>query len=148
MVRRRVRRLVPSRRFRPGRLFLLSFALLLLLGVLAMHGLQASPNPSQMTGLPLTSAATVHDAAPSHSMAPHHPPGTNQPDDHHQDHPGGQVCLAFLAMLLLLGLVSVLFRRSAPAVAALAFALARMHVLPVGRPPPRPSLHYLSVLRL
>jgi Family of unknown function (DUF6153) len=136
----------PPRPPRPRRLPLLSFGLLLLFGVLAMHGMQVSRDPSEMTGLPLASAVAVHDAAPSQSMALHHAPGTDQPSDHHQDHPGGQVCLAILVMLFLIGLVIARFRRAA--LAAVARALAGTHVPPVGRPPSRPSLHRLSVLRL
>ena len=125
---------------------MLPFGLLLVFGVLAMHGVQASSSPSDMTGVPLTSVSAVHDAAPGHSMALHDAPGKGMPGDHHQEHPGGQVCLAILALLFLLGFVAVLLGRDSPAVVSR--VLARVRALPVGRPPPRPSLHHLSVLRL
>nr|WP_241755352.1 DUF6153 family protein [Actinomadura sp. RB99] len=136
-------------RRQPGRLRRLSmlpFGLLLLFGVLAMHGVQASPSPSDMSGVPLTSVGAVHDAVPAHSMALHDAPGKDMPGDHHQEHPGGQVCLAILAILFLLCFVAVLLGRDSLAVVSR--ALARVRALLVGRPPPRPSLHRLSVLRL
>lgn len=83
---------------RPGwrGLFLVPFALLLLLGVPALH-----------------------DA-----------PGTNQPSDHHEDHPAGQVRLTILVMFLLLALARFLFQR--PALAVVPGALAGTYVVPAG----------------
>ncbi|URM96607.1 DUF6153 family protein [Actinomadura madurae] len=116
--------------------------MLVLLGVLAMHGFQASPSPVEMPGVPFSMSA-------GHAMATgveHPAPAKDQPDDHHGDHPGGQVCLAMLTMLVLLSALLVLYRRGSTAVAA--ESLVRVRILLVGRPPPRPSLHRLSVLRL
>jgi len=123
----------------------LPVGLFLLLGVLAMHGFQASPSPSQMTGVPLTTMSVQHSAA-SASVVFQHSPGKDHPGDQHHDHPGGQICLAMLTMISFLGALVALTVRE-PVVVARRL-LIRVRILLVGRPPPRPSLHRLSVLRL
>jgi hypothetical protein len=125
---------------------MLPFGLLLLFGVLAMHGFQASPGPSEMTGVPLTAMSTGHDPESSASVTAHHSLGGHQPGDHRKDHPGGEICLAMLTMITLIGAVIALFRRE-PAAAAQRI-LFRARILLVGRSPPGPSLHGLGVLRL
>lgn len=123
----------------------LPVGLFLLLGVLAMHGFQASPSPSQMTGVPLTTMSVQH-APPSASVVIQHSPGEDLPGDQHHDHPGGQVCLAMLtAISFLWALVALTVREPVFVARRL---LIRVRILLVGRPPPRPSLHRLSVLRL
>ncbi|WP_433466357.1 DUF6153 family protein [Spirillospora sp. CA-128828] len=121
--------------------------LLLLFCVLAMHGFQASPSPTEMTGVPLTSmSAGHHDPAPT-AAANHRAAGDDQPGgDHHNDHPGGGICLAILTMLLLV-MTAVALSGLKPT-AVVVQILTRTRILLVGRPPPRPSLHRLSVLRL
>jgi hypothetical protein len=132
-------------RCRRQRVSKLPLSLLVLLCVLAMHGFQASPSPVETTGVPLTMGAA--HAAPAMVTGDRHPaPDRNQPGDHHNDHPGGQVCLALLTMLVLVATLLVLYRRGSTAVAAQ--TLLRLRILLVGRPPPRPCLHRLSVLRL
>lgn len=120
--------------------------LLLLLGVLAMHGFQSSSSPSDMTGVPLTAMSAGHHAVPSASASVHHSPGAGHPGADHQDHPGGQVCLAMLSMISFLGAIAALVLREPMTVVRR--LLDRGRILRSGRPPPRPSLHLLSVLRL
>lgn len=124
----------------------LPFGLLMLLCVLAMHGFQASPSPTEAAGVPLTAMSIGHEATPSSSKGVHQSSGEDQPGDHHQDHPGGQVCLAILSMISFLGAIVALFVRE-PVIVARRI-LTRIRILLVGRPPPRPSLYRLSVLRL
>ncbi len=122
----------------------------MLLGLLAMHGFQAASNPTEMSGVPLVSMAAGHAAPDGTGMAGHRPPPGDGTGDHRSghrsDHPGGQVCLAVLTLLVLLAAALALCLRASPAVAAP--RRTRVRVLLVGRPPPRPSLHRLSVLRL
>ncbi|WP_067793382.1 DUF6153 family protein [Actinomadura formosensis] len=120
------------------------FGLVLFFGVLAMHGFQASPDPADMTGVPMTSMSAARPMP--EASAHHHSGGGRQPADHQRDHPGGQVCLAMLTALSLFGAVIALYRRRAPATVARLLAMGRLLV--AGRPPPRPALHELSVLRL
>ncbi|MFI0367528.1 DUF6153 family protein [Actinomadura sp. 1N219] len=124
----------------------LPFGLLVLLCVLAMHGFQASPSPREMAGVPLAGMSAAHDATPPASNAAHRPSDGDHSGGRHQDHPGGQVCLAMLVMISFLGAIVALLLRE-PATAARRL-LIRVRILLVGRPPPRPSLHRLSVLRL
>ncbi|NDU72387.1 hypothetical protein GWI34_07075 [Actinomadura sp. DSM 109109] len=122
----------------------LPFGLLVLLGVMAMHGFQASPSPSETAGVAVMAMTDGHEAAPSTSKPLHHPSsGEDQPGDHH---PGGQVCLAILTMLSFLAAIVALFARGPMTVAGR--IPARVRGLFAGRPPPRPSLHRLCVLRL
>lgn len=130
----------------------LASGLFVLLGLLAMHGFQATPSPAGMSGLPLTSMAAGHADPAAGAMAGRQPPRGDRPGGHHSDrhpdHPGGQVCLAMLTLLALAlagALLALRLRRSPPAAVS---RPARVRIPPVGRPPPRPSLHRLSVLRL
>ncbi|WP_433173711.1 DUF6153 family protein [Actinoallomurus sp. CA-150999] len=125
----------------PGRLLLMA---LTMLGLFAMHGLQATASPAEthptavavaMPGMNHTSAETGH-----HMTVPpaHHPSG-------HQ-HPGGQVCLALLVMAALLLLAAAFVGRSRrPAATVGSAGRGYGHQ---GRAPPRPSIFQLSVLRL
>ncbi|TYK51216.1 DUF6153 family protein [Actinomadura decatromicini] len=133
-----MRRLKGAARRRDGRAFLLPVGLFLLFCVLAMHGFQASPNQMEMSGVPLTSmSAGQHGADRA--------PASDDSGDHH---PGGQVCLAMLTMLVFLVAAVLLASRSRErGVSALRMA-ALVRSLRGGRPPPAPSLHLLSVLRL
>ncbi|MFC4055941.1 DUF6153 family protein [Actinomadura syzygii] len=134
-----MRRLKGADRRRDGRAFLLPVGLFLLFCVLAMHGFQASPNQMEMSGVPLTSmSAGQHgvDQAPA------------APDDSGDHHPGGQVCLAMLTMLVLVAAAVLLALRSRERVVPAPRTSALVRTLRGGRPPPTPSLHLLSVLRL
>ncbi|MBO2456012.1 DUF6153 family protein [Actinomadura violacea] len=116
--------------------------LLLFSGLMAMHGLQASPGPMEMAAAPL---ASVADAPPT-GVVHHHVVVGDPPGDHHPDHPSGQMCLGMLLVSLLVALLFGLFR-----VMRVAVATRRPVRTPVsrgGRSPPGPSLHRLSVLRL
>lgn len=124
----------------------LPLTLLMLLCVLGMHGFQASPSPTETVGVPLTAMSIEHDATPSSSKAIHKSSGEDQPADRHQDHPGGQVCLAILTMISFLAAIVALFVREPMIVARR--ILTRIRILLVGRPPPRSSLYRLGVLRL
>ncbi|MGI5417600.1 DUF6153 family protein [Actinomadura luteofluorescens] len=128
----------------------LASGLLVLLGLLAMHGFQATSSPAGMNGVPLTSMAAGHAVPVTAAVTGHRPPRGDRPGDHHSDrhpdHPGGQVCLAMLTLFALaLALLALRLRRSPPRAVS---RPARVRILLVGRPPPRPSLHRLSVLRL
>lgn len=128
----------PARWASLGGLLLIAF---LTAGLLAMHGLQPSASPTDMPGVPLVTSAHMH--APTNGRTGGHP------SDHHSpghQHPGGQVCLALLAIAILFLLSAVLIRRAAwhsglrrPA------GPAHEHA---GRSPPPPSIYRLSVLRL
>ncbi|HEU5025740.1 MAG TPA: DUF6153 family protein [Spirillospora sp.] len=111
--------------------------LLLFAGLMAMHGLQASPGPMEMAAAPLASAP---------GSAHHHVVVGDPPGDHHPDHPSGQMCLGMLLISLLVALLFGLFRLMRAAVAAR--RPVRTPVPRGGRSPPGPSLHRLSVLRL
>ncbi|GAA0244370.1 hypothetical protein GCM10009527_046380 [Actinomadura nitritigenes] len=111
--------------------------LLLFTGLMAMHGLQASPGPMEMAAAPLASAG-----GPAH----HHVVVGDPPGDHHPDHPSGQMCLGTLLVSLLVALLFGLLRVMRVAVAAR--PAVRAPVPRGGRSPPGPSLHRLSVLRL
>ncbi|MFI0412425.1 DUF6153 family protein [Actinomadura sp. 3N508] len=132
----------------------LPVGLLLLLCVLAMHGFQASPSPREMAGVALAATSPVHDATmsaaenavPSAAKAVHQPSGRDHPGGQHQEHPGGQVCLAMLVLISFFGAIVALLLRGPVTVARR--LLIRVRIPLVGRPPPRPFLHRLSVLRL
>ncbi|MEV4002767.1 DUF6153 family protein [Actinomadura sp. NPDC049753] len=141
----------PRRPVRPDVLRLAS-GLLVLLGLLAMHGFQSTASPAEMSGVPLTSMAAGHAAPAAEAATGHRPPQDDRPGGHHSDrhpdHPGGQVCLAMLTLLalaLVAALLALRLRRSPPVAVS---RPPRVRILLVGRPPPRPSLHRLSVLRL
>jgi hypothetical protein len=124
-----------------------AFGLCVLFGLLVMHGFQATSNPADMSGVPLTSMAAGHAAPVGAGMAEHHSShGDGTGGQHSDHHPGGQVCLAMLTLLSVAAAVLALHLRSSPAAAAP--RRTRVRIVPVGRPPPRPSLHRLSVLRL
>jgi Family of unknown function (DUF6153) len=111
--------------------------LLLFAGLMAMHGVQASPGPMEMAAAPLASiSGTAH----------HHVVVGDPPGDHHPDHPSGQMCLGMLLISLLVALLFALLRVMRVAVAVR--PAARRPVSRGGRSPPGPSLHRLSVLRL
>ncbi|MCO6006142.1 DUF6153 family protein [Actinoallomurus purpureus] len=125
----------------PGHLLLLA---LTMLGLFAMHGLQATASPVEMRpatvavvmpGMGHTSAETGHDMSvpPSHD-APGH------------KHPGGQICLALLVVAALLILYAVFVGRSRRPVATV--SPAGLGSGSRGRAPPGPSVFQLSVLRL
>ncbi|MFL6053019.1 MAG: DUF6153 family protein [Actinoallomurus sp.] len=113
-----------------------------MLGLFAMHGLQAESSPADthpaatvvaMSGMSHTDAKTGHPTTPSH-----HPPG--------HEHPGGQMCLAMLVMAVLLVLSAVFVGRREGSVAPSGPA-GRGHDQQ-GRAPPPLSVFQLSVLRL
>lgn len=130
----------------------LASGLLVLLGLLAMHGFQATSGPAEMSGVPLASMTAGHGAPVTDAVTGHRPSRDDRPGGHHSDrhpdHPGGQVCLAMLTMLalaLVAALLALRLRKPPPPAVS---RPARVRIPPVGRPPPRPSLHRLSVLRL
>ncbi|MCO5990270.1 DUF6153 family protein [Actinoallomurus spadix] len=136
----------------PGALLLLT---LTVLGLFAMHGLQATASPADThpAALSLVMPADTHPADVSLAMpamgrsetaAGHHGPTPSHDSPGHR-HPGGGMCLALLVMATLLILSAVFVRR-------------RRRWAPVGRPagrgkdrlgraPPPPSIFQLSVLR-
>ncbi|MQA93225.1 MAG: hypothetical protein GEV11_00800 [Streptosporangiales bacterium] len=110
--------------------------LLLLAGLFAMHGLQATPSPSPLAAAVHAAVAEPvgHDATPSVALAAH------LSGDHqgfpHGDHPGGMICLA---MLLLAGLVfgaAAMLGRTRPAIAALTCGSVRTVRRTPRAPPP------------
>jgi Family of unknown function (DUF6153) len=110
-------------------------------GLLLMHGVQSSASPTDIRGVPLMSSAPIHMSAEHGGHAVGH---SCQCDGH--QHPGGQMCLALLALgsLLLFGALliqSVLGRTSPP-------SPRTPRDGHFGRPPPTPSIFQLSVLRL
>ncbi|TYB44216.1 DUF6153 family protein [Actinomadura chibensis] len=134
-----MRRLRDAARRRDERSLLLPVGLFLLFCVLAMHGFQASPNQTEMSGVPLTSmSAGQHGADQAPAV----------PDDSGDHHPGGQVCLAMLSMVVLVAAAVLLALRSRDRVVPVPRAAVLVRTLRGGRPPPAPSLHLLSVLRL
>lgn len=112
--------------------------LFVVVGLLFMHGVQASASPTDMGGVPLMSSAAMQ-------MSGGHAVGHSCQCDGHQ-HPGGQMCLALLALgsLLLFGALlvrSALGRTTPPSPVTPGHGHS-------GRPPPAPSIFQLSVLRL
>lgn len=125
----------------PGSLLLMA---LTMLGLFAMHGLQATASPVDLRPSAITVAmpgmSDVSAEAGHHAVAPpsHHSP-------RHQ-HPGGHVCLALLVMAALLILSAVSAGHAGRLFAAGGLAgKGREHQ---GRAPPPPSIFQLSVLRL
>jgi hypothetical protein len=110
-------------------------------GLLLMHGVQSSASPTDIRGVPLMPAAMTHMPAEHGGHAVGH---SCQCDGH--QHPGGQMCLALLALGSLL-LFSALLIRS-----MYGLTTPPSPAIPVaehsGRPPPTPSIFQLSVLRL
>ncbi|MCO5968469.1 DUF6153 family protein [Actinoallomurus soli] len=130
----------------PGGLLLLA---LTLLGLFAMHGLQATTGPTDthasaivaMSGMADTDAGMHHaDAgAGRHRVSP----PSHVPAGHR--HPGGQMCLGLLVMATLLLLAAAFAGRR---------DVADGTIRPIGRgrdslgrAPPRPSIFRLCVLR-
>jgi hypothetical protein len=113
-------------------------------GLLLMHGVQSSASPTDIRGVPLMSSMS---SMSTHTPVEHggHAIGHSCQCDGHQ-HPGGQMCLALLALgsLLLLG---ALFIRSLSGLTTPLRPVTRGHGHS-GRPPPAPSIFQLSVLRL
>lgn len=109
-------------------------------GLLLMHGVQSSASPTDVRGVPLVPAAT-HMAAEHGGNAVGH---SCHCDGHR--HPGGQMCLALLALgsLLLFGALAIGPRpgRTTPVSRGMS---GPEHS---GRPPPALSIFQLSVLRL
>ncbi|MBE1537827.1 DUF6153 family protein [Actinomadura algeriensis] len=112
--------------------------LALVFGVLLMHGVQASNSPVDASGVAVR--AVDHAAGGMEHPAPDHDGG-----DHH---PGGQVCLAFLGVLLLGAVACALVRWRLPAPAREAQGRALRAGFRTGRSPPCPSPFRLAVLRL
>ncbi|MFD0902514.1 DUF6153 family protein [Actinomadura sediminis] len=110
------------------------WVLALVFGVLVMHGVQASGSP--------VDAAGVAVAAPHHAAGAEHPAGDG--GDHH---PGGQVCLAFLSVLLL-GAVALALVRWLPALRREPRGRVWRSRFRTGRSPPCPTPFQLAVLRL
>lgn len=114
--------------------------LFVIAGLLLMHGVQSSASPTDIRGVPLMSATTMHMSAEHGGHAVGH---SCQCDGH--QHPGGQMCLALLALSSLLLFSALLIRSldgdtTPPSPAA----PGPEHS---GRPPPAPSIFQLSVLR-
>jgi hypothetical protein len=110
-------------------------------GLLFMHGVQSSVSPTDIRGVPLMSSATMHMSGEhgGHSVGHSH-----HGDDHR--HPGGQMCLALLALGSLLLFSALLVRSTLGRTTPLSpVAPGHGHS---GRPPPAPSIFQLSVLRL
>jgi hypothetical protein len=109
-------------------------------GLLLMHGVQSSASPTDIRGVPLMSSADMHETARHAGHVGH----SCQCDGH--QHPGGQMCLALLALGSLLLFTALVIHLPIGRTTALRPA-TRGHGHP-GRPPPAPSIFQLSVLRL
>jgi len=108
---------------------------MLVVGLVAMHGVQAS-GPEGMSGVPVISMSDMHSAPDQQPLSPM--PG------HH--HPGGQVCLGLLVLAIALALTCIGLTAGTTARAGPAGRPIRTLLLLVGRPPP--SIYQLAVLRL
>jgi hypothetical protein len=120
-----------------------SGALLLMLviaGLLLMHGVQSSAGPTDIRGVPLVSSSQMHQPATGEGRS-----GGHSCDCNDHQHPGGQMCLALLVLgaLFLLATLLIRCRRERTTTRRPA---GRGHAHP-GRPPPAPSIFQLSVLR-
>lgn len=117
----------------------LLFLLLVATGLLAMHGVQATAGPGDMTGVPMASVSMAHS---SHAGRMNETPARRAPGHRHS---GGQMCLGVLVLMALLVLATTSFRRVRWSLAVRCPAgPSRDHA---GRPPPTPSIHRLCVLR-
>ncbi|WP_442875630.1 DUF6153 family protein [Actinoallomurus sp. NBC_01490] len=109
-------------------------------GLLLMHGVQSSASPTDIRGVPLVPATAMPMPAQHGGHAVGH---SCDCDGHH--HPGGQMCLALLALGSLVLLSALLVRSS------LSQTTRPGPVTPghgrSGRSPPAPSVFQLSVLR-
>lgn len=112
----------------------------LLIGLLAMHGVQAS-GPAGMPGIAVTSMNAMD---PAHEHHDPQAPGRSGPGPEHQ-HPGGQVCLGLLVFAFMLALLALTVMRRRERPPALVERAQRL-LLHRGRPPP--SIYQLAVLRL
>ncbi|OLT11609.1 hypothetical protein BJF79_23915 [Actinomadura sp. CNU-125] len=118
--------------------------LALVFGVLLMHGVQASSSPVDASGVAVQSAG--HSAGQSAGRsAPDHPAPDHDGGEHH---PGGQVCLAFLSVLLLGAVAGALVRWRLPAIMRDARGRVWRTGFRTGRSPPCPTPFQLAVLRL
>lgn len=115
--------------------------LALIFGVLLMHGVQASGSPVDAAGV---AVGAPHHAATGHPV-PDRPAPAHDGGDHH---PGGQVCLAFLSVLLLGAVGFALVRWRLPASARAVRGRAWRTAFRAGRSPPCPTPFQLAVLRL
>lgn len=110
-------------------------------GLLFMHGVQSSANPTDVRGVPLMTAMTTHEHG---AHAARHSCESDECDGHR--HPAGQMCLALLVLGFLLLVTALLVRaglgRTTPPGSGVRGPEHRC------RPPPRPSIFQLSVLRL
>jgi hypothetical protein len=94
-----------------GGLWTVLFGFLLICGVMAMHGLQASSSPAHASGVPTVSIEYAHVAhgefrhgdSVNSKISPAESDGGAQHDQHHS---GGEICLA----LLTLAAITVLLR--------------------------------------
>jgi Family of unknown function (DUF6153) len=115
---------------------------LTMLGLFAMHGVQAETSPVDTH--PAASVITVFGMSDMGTETGHRTPPSHHAPVH--EHPGGQVCLAIVVMAALLILGTVFIGRSEHAVRT--GAPARREHDHQGRAPPPPSILQLSVLRL
>ena len=141
---------------------------LMVAGLFAMHGLQATDGPMATHGVPLMSAHGGHaQMAPAAEAGPrpaHEKTGAAlaqamagspekagsgrpSPDSPASHHPGGRMCLGLLIVASLLILLTVLIRRSRLVSSRCRRRDPALHEY-AGRPPPTPSIFTLSVLRL
>jgi hypothetical protein len=114
-------------------------------GLFTMHGIQASSSPNDMPGLPVMAAGHVQ-ATHTGAAYPHCPP-PDRPAHHipgHR-HPGGQMCMALLVMVAMFVLTVTFVGRTAGRSTMCGPAGPACEQR--GRPPPRPSIFHLSVLR-
>lgn len=121
----------------------------LLLGLFAMHGVQATPSPTH-TG-PVAVLITAASPAPTspHSGDQHGSPAPS-PRGEHAVHPGGQVCLGLLvaAVLLLLLTLAQRLRRIPLLVTRALRDATRMAPASGTRGRQTPLIYRLAVLRL
>ncbi|REE99969.1 hypothetical protein DFJ69_5488 [Thermomonospora umbrina] len=125
----------------------LLLGLALVFCVLGMHGLQASASPVDRIAPPFPAVIAGHttgDPATTRHSQQH---GTDEPAEPHQDHPGGEVCLAMLVIVGLAALLPVM-RRVRTLVTVRARTRTTTGGSAGGRSPPAPTLFRLVVLRL
>lgn len=120
--------------------------MLMVAGLFLMHGLQASADPTEHTGITIAAAMpgveSAHPAVAGTRSGPQWSPSHGS--DHH-GHAGGQMCLALLSIATMLLLLAGA-RRNLP-VAPPRGDTAPRELGRQGRSPPPPSIFELSVLR-